>query len=134
MDWALASFSGYLAADELYDGPFCVLSAVDARHQRRLLCEVLDHDPTQVDVLFFLARLHDRIRAHGHAVLGITTDGSPLYPQPIALALGRVDIHRRNCNTHNNLWSLDHFGHICSKPLYCKLLRGDCPHDLTTIH
>jgi len=47
-----------------------------------------------------------------------------------AKPLGRVDIHRRNCNTHNNLWSLDHFGHICSKPLYCKLLRGDCPHDL----
>ena len=90
MDWALADFSGYLAADELYDGPFCVLSAVDARQQRRLLYEVLDHDPTQVDVLFFLARLHDRIRAHGHAVLGITTDGSPLYPQPIALALGNV--------------------------------------------
>jgi len=44
-----------------------------------------------------------------------------------------VDIHRRNCNTHNNLWSLDHFGHICSKPLYCKLLRGDCPHDLGNV-
>jgi hypothetical protein len=74
----------------LYDGPFCVLSAVDACQQRRLLYEVLDHDPTQVDILFFLARLHDRIRAHGHTVLGITTDGSPLYPQPIALALGGV--------------------------------------------
>src|SRR5262249_26073429 len=23
LDWALADFSGYLAADELYDGPFC---------------------------------------------------------------------------------------------------------------
>jgi hypothetical protein len=74
----------------LYDGPFCVLSAVDARRQRRLLYEVLDHDPTRVDILFFLARLHDHIRARGHAVLGITTDGSPLYPQPIALALGGV--------------------------------------------
>ena len=62
MDWALADFSGYLAADELYDGPFCVLSAVDARQQRRLLYEVLDHDPTQVDVLFFLARLHEGVQ------------------------------------------------------------------------
>src|SRR5262249_7375504 len=44
LDWALADFSGYLAADELYDGPFCVLSAVDARRQRRLLYEVLDHN------------------------------------------------------------------------------------------
>jgi len=55
-----------------------------------LLYEVLDRAPTQVDILLFLARLHDRIRAHGHAVLGITTDGSPLYPQPIALVLRGV--------------------------------------------
>jgi Transposase len=86
----LADFSGYLAVDELYDGPFCVLSAVDARRQRRLLYEVLDHDPTQVDILYFLARLNDQIRAHGRAVRGITTDASPLYPRPIALVLGNV--------------------------------------------
>jgi hypothetical protein len=86
----LADFSGYLAADELYDGPFCILSAVDARQQRRLLYEVLDHNPTQVDILYFLARLNDQIRARGHVVVGITTDGSPLYPRPIALVLGAV--------------------------------------------
>jgi hypothetical protein len=74
----------------LYDGPFCVLSAVDARRQRRLLYEVLDHDPTPVDILYFLARLNDLIRAHGRHVRGITTDASPLYPLPIALALGAV--------------------------------------------
>jgi hypothetical protein len=55
---------------------------------------VLDHDPTQVDILCFLARLNDRIRAHGRAVLGITTDGSPLYPRPIALALGPNTPHQ----------------------------------------
>src|SRR6185437_11203859 len=82
LDWALSDFSGYLAVDELYDGPFCVLSAVDARQQRRLLYEVLDHDPTQVDILYFLARLHDQIHARDRTVLGITTDGSPLYPEP----------------------------------------------------
>jgi hypothetical protein len=86
----LADFSGYLAADELYDGPFCLLSAVDAHRQRRLLCEVLDHDPTQVDILCFLARLHDHIKARGQVARGITTDGSPLYPLPIALALGAI--------------------------------------------
>jgi hypothetical protein len=86
----LADFSGYLAADELYDGPFCILSAVDARRQRRLLYEVLDHNPTQADTLCFLARLNDLIRAHGHTVLGITTDGSPLYPVPIALVFGTI--------------------------------------------
>jgi len=90
----LTDFSGYLAADELYDGPFCVLSAVDARRQRRLAYQVLDHDPTQVDILYFLARLHDHIRGQGHTVLGITTDGSPLYPQPIALALGPNTPHQ----------------------------------------
>jgi len=90
LDWSLADFSGYLAADELYDGPFCVLSAVDAQQQRRLLYEVLDHDPTQADILWFLARLNEQIVARGHAVLGITTDGSPLYPVPIALALGAI--------------------------------------------
>jgi hypothetical protein len=94
----LTDFSGYLAADELYDGPFCILSAVDARQQRRLLYEVLDHDPTQVDILVFLARLHDHIRGHGHTVRGITTDGSPLYPQPIALALG--DVPHQVCEFH----------------------------------
>jgi hypothetical protein len=86
----LADFSGYLAADELYDGPFCVLSAVDPHRQRRLYDEVLDQDPTQVDILWFLARLNAQITARGHAVVGITTDGSPLYPLPIALALGAI--------------------------------------------
>jgi hypothetical protein len=86
----LADFSGYLAADELYDGPFCVLSAVDARRQRRLRYEVLDHDPTQADILFFLARLRDAIVRRGGVVRGITTDASLLYPVPVALALGAV--------------------------------------------
>jgi hypothetical protein len=86
----LADFSGYLAADELYDGPFCVVSAVDARQQRRLLYEVLDHDPTHADILGFLVRLHEQILARGQTVLGITTDGSPLYPVPISLAFGAI--------------------------------------------
>ncbi len=86
----MADFSGYLAADELYDGPFCVLSAVDARRQRRLLYEVLDHDPTHADIVWFLARLNDQITARGQAVLGITTDASPLYPRPIALVFGNI--------------------------------------------
>ena len=94
----MADFSGYLAADELYDGPFCVLSAVDARRQRRLLYEVLDHDPTQADIVWFLARLSDQITARGQVVLGITTDASPLYPRPIALVFG--DIPHQVCRFH----------------------------------
>jgi hypothetical protein len=45
LDWALADFSGYVAIDELYDGPFCVLSIVDNRTFKRLIYQVLDHDP-----------------------------------------------------------------------------------------
>ena len=41
LDWALADFSGYVAADELYDGPFCMLSAVDNRCYKRILYDVL---------------------------------------------------------------------------------------------
>src|SRR5262249_801220 len=45
LDWALAGFSAYLPVDRLYGGPSCVLSAVDGPGQRRLLYEVLEHDP-----------------------------------------------------------------------------------------
>ena len=34
-----------MAVDEVYDGPFCVLSAVDNRTFRRLAYRVLDHPP-----------------------------------------------------------------------------------------
>jgi hypothetical protein len=95
---ALASFSGYLAADELYDGPFCVLSVVDARQQRRLMYEVLDHNPTRLDILMFFARLNDHLYARELAVAGITTDASPLYPLPILLVFR--DILHQICEFH----------------------------------
>jgi hypothetical protein len=68
----------------MYDGPFCVLSAVDGPNQRRLLYDVLDHDPTHKDIRRFLQRLQDVIVAHGGQVEGVTTDGSALYPDPLA--------------------------------------------------
>ena len=74
----------------MYDGPFCVLSAVDARRQRRLLYAVLDRDPMRADVLWFLARLKEAITTRGGVVQGITTDASPLYPLPIALLFGSI--------------------------------------------
>jgi hypothetical protein len=70
--------------DELYDGPFCVLSAVDGPKQRRLLYEVLDHDPDHGDVRRFLGRLSRAITSRGGRVRGVTTDGSALYPVPLA--------------------------------------------------
>src|SRR5712664_4200735 len=56
LDWALADFSGYVAADELYDGPFCILSAVDNRCYKRILYDVLDHDPTHEQIPENLSR------------------------------------------------------------------------------
>jgi hypothetical protein len=61
-----------------------VLSAVDSPQQRRLLYEVLDHDPDHGDIGRFLGRLQAAIAARGGAVRGVTTDGSALYPQPLA--------------------------------------------------
>ena len=90
LDWALADFSGYVAADELYDGPFCVLSAVDNRCYKRLLYDVLDHDPTHEDIRAFLRRLQTALAARDLTLLGMTTDGSPLYPTPLAEVLSGV--------------------------------------------
>jgi Transposase len=86
----LADFSGYIAADELYDGPFCILSIVDNRTFKRLTCQVLDHDPTHVDITAFFGRFHRALTQRGLTLLGITTDGSPLYPGPIAAVFGEI--------------------------------------------
>ena len=90
LDWALTSFSGYVAADELYEGPYCVLSVVDNRQYKRILYEVLDHDPTHDDITAFLGRLKSALADRGLALQGITTDGSPLYPEPIQTVFGAV--------------------------------------------
>src|SRR5919202_2686218 len=90
LDWALAAFSGYVAADELYDGPFCILSAVDNRCYKRILYDVLDHDPTHEDIRAFLGRLKTALAARDLTLLGITTDGSALYPVPLAEIFGGV--------------------------------------------
>src|SRR5262249_22099738 len=89
-DWALTNFSGYLVLDEMYDGPFCVLCAVDGPNQRRLFYDVLDHDPDHDDIRRFLGRLRDMLLARNRTVHGITTDGSALYPVPLAEFFGSV--------------------------------------------
>ncbi len=82
LDWALDGFSGYIAADELYDGPFCVLS--DRRQPLKRLCyEVLDHAPAHRDIVAFFQRFQVALTGRGLTLHGITTDGSELYPQPI---------------------------------------------------
>jgi hypothetical protein len=90
LEWALAAFSGYVAADELYEGPYCVLSVVDNRQYKRILYAVLDHDPTHDDILTFLGRLKTALEERHLTLKGITTDGSALYPEPIRAVFGAV--------------------------------------------
>jgi hypothetical protein len=86
----LAGFSGYLAADELYDGPFCVLSLVDNHNFRRLSYRVLDHSPTTQDITCFFGDFKKELDKRGLVLRGITTDGSALYPQAITQVFGSV--------------------------------------------
>jgi uncharacterized protein (DUF1697 family) len=96
--WALADFSGYIAADELYDGPFCVLSIVDNRTFKRLAYRVLDHDPNQDDIAEFFSGFRATLEQRGLTLRGITTDGSALYPVPIAEIF--PDVPHQVCEFH----------------------------------
>jgi hypothetical protein len=98
LDWALRDFSGYIAADELYEGPFCVLSIVDNRCFKRILYEVLDHDPTHDDIRQFFKPFKMILERRGLRLFGITTDASPLYPKPISEVFG--DVAHQICEFH----------------------------------
>lgn len=94
----LADFSGYIAADELYDGPFCVLSIVDNRTFRRITYEVLDHDPKHADIERFFRTFQSALQRRGLVLRGVTTDGSDLYPKPIVKVFG--DVPHQVCEFH----------------------------------
>jgi len=98
LDVVLRDFSGYVAADELYDGPFCVLSIVDNRTFHRLIYEVLDQDPTHEDILRLFRRFRALLEVRRLHLKGITTDGSQLYPEPIAQIFG--DVSHQICEFH----------------------------------
>jgi hypothetical protein len=98
LDWALDDFSGYIAADELYDGPYCVLSIVDNRTFKRITYKVLDHDPTHNDIREFFTDFKNALDARGLTLQGITTDGSALYPAPIVDVFG--DTPHQICEFH----------------------------------
>lgn len=98
LDWALGDFSGYIAADELYDGPFCVLSIVDNRTFKRLLYQVLDHGPDHKDITAFFHRFRMALRLRRLKLKGVTTDASPLYPEPLREVFG--DIPHQVCEFH----------------------------------
>jgi hypothetical protein len=98
IDHAISDFSGYIAADELYDGPFCVLFIVDNHKFRRLCYEVLDYNPTNEDIKWFFRRFKQMLDDRGLTLKGITTDGSPLYPESIAEVFGEVE--HQSCQFH----------------------------------
>jgi Transposase len=98
LDWSLADFSGYIAVDELYDGPFCVLSIVDNHTYKRLLYQVLEHTPEHTDITAFFRRFQMALRLRGLALRGVTTDGSPLYPEPLRTVFG--DVPHQLCEFH----------------------------------
>jgi transposase len=90
LDWALEDFSGYIAADELYDGPYCVLSIVDNHTFKRIAYRVLDHDPTHDDIRAFFQAFQASLEQRHLVLRGITTDASALYPVPIEEVFGHV--------------------------------------------
>lgn len=98
LDSALSDFSGYIAVDELYDGPYCVLSIVDNHKFRRLAYQVLDHNPTHQDIIRFFKEFAKELDTRGLTLQGITTDGSPLYPVPITQVFG--DVLHQVCEFH----------------------------------
>jgi len=67
-----------------------VLSVVDNRNFRRLMYEVLDHQPREEDIEVFLRRLQEALARRGLRVEGATTDGSALYPGPLTRVFGPV--------------------------------------------
>lgn len=60
--------------------------------------EVLDHNPTHEDMERFFARFKEALDARDFKLLGVTTDGSPLYPEPLRKVFG--DVAHQVCQFH----------------------------------
>lgn len=82
----------------MYDGPFCVLSLVDNRTFTRLMYRVLETDPTQDDIRALLRDFKAHLDARGLGLRGVTTDGSNLYPTPLAEVF--PDVPHQVCRFH----------------------------------
>jgi hypothetical protein len=76
-----------------------VLSIVDNHNFQRLVYEVLDHDPTHDDIIRFFQRFKKELDTRELTLKGITTDGSPLYPVPIAQVFGD-NVRHQVCEFH----------------------------------
>src|SRR4029434_8559964 len=70
-----------------------MLSAVDNRRDKRILSDVLDHEPTHDDIRAFLRRLHTALSARALTLFGVTTEGSALSPAPLREVCGKGRHH-----------------------------------------
>jgi len=82
LDGALENFSGYIAIDEVYDGPFCILFVVDNHQHNRLIFRVLKTSPKATDIVELLQAFQTILTSRKLKVAGMTTDGSSLYTEP----------------------------------------------------
>ena len=98
LDWAFKNFSGYIAIDEVYDGPFCILSLVDNREYKRLTYRVLGHAPTAEDILELLQAFQKILECRKLTLCGMTTDGSSLYTEPVRTVF--PDVRHQICEFH----------------------------------
>ena len=89
-DWSLADFSGSSAVDELDEGPFCVLSLVDHPTCKRLLSPGRDHAPDHQAITALLRRFRMALQLRSLGLRGVTTEGAPLYPEPLPAVFGEV--------------------------------------------
>lgn len=76
--WMRQQASGYLAVDEVYDGPFAIVYGVDPKAQIVVWYRILK-EVTKEEVRNFLIQTRFLVGS----VKGVTTDGSPLYPDVI---------------------------------------------------
>ena len=61
---------------------------------KRILYEVLDHNPTHEDIRAFLGRLKMALAARDLTLFGVTTDGSALYSAPLVEDIGDIPAHQ----------------------------------------
>ena len=50
----------------------------------------MDRDPTHTDIVALFRRFQRALETRGLTLKGITTDGSPLYPEPITAVFGAI--------------------------------------------
>jgi len=97
-DWAFENFSGYIAVDEVYDGPFCILVIVDNREYKRLMSRVLNHEPKSEDIQSLFDSFRKVLDERSLTVKGITTDGSSLYTEPVRAVFSGIS--HQMCEFH----------------------------------